>query len=108
MGLRLRSTVWCSVRGLHDPKENAQGFVLLVPAVYQVGERELMLGPLDRPWWGEAPERSSAVTKVDHDSTPQVNTSPKIPPSLDLSCPTSRPPLYGRFTPKSLAHHLTT
>ena len=42
------------------------------------------IGALGSTLVGEAPERSSAVTRVDRDSTPQVNTRPKIAPT----CPT--------------------
>src|ERR1700730_2766090 len=52
MGLRLRPPVWSGLRGLRDPAQNTQGFVLVVPAVYQGDERELISVP-------EGPSESS-------------------------------------------------
>src|ERR1700722_6050407 len=90
MGLRLRPTVWSGLRGLRDPAQNTQGFVLLVPAVYQGDKRELIAGAFFASLVGRGSRKRCRRREASSIYLPNTVVMPESAPSRGLSWATAR------------------
>src|ERR1700726_3746034 len=90
MGLRLRPPVWSGLRGLRDPAQNTQGFVLLVSAVYQSDERELISLEPFASLVGRGSRKSCRRREASSIYLPNTVVMPESAPSRGLSWATAR------------------